>query len=102
MTKYNDGAWNWNCMDCGIDTAGSIQPRTPSEYYMLHYKLWEEAVAKPDRGRMLCIGCVETRLGRKLTKADFHPGKNNNGGINSLDYTNPAPKTERLVDRLTL
>lgn len=83
-------------MDCNMDTF-----KLPSEFYMLHYELWEEAVAAPDRGRMLCIGCVETRLGRKLTNKDFHPGKDNDGGINSLGYDLGSPRSERLIDRLT-
>jgi hypothetical protein len=38
------------------------------EYYMLRDDVWREA--KGTDG-MLCIGCVEQRLGRELTRADF-------------------------------
>lgn len=47
---------------------------------MLHNKVWEQ-VAGPDiafnapdgnvHRAELCIGCVEKRLGRRLTRADF-------------------------------
>jgi len=39
------------------------------EYYMLRTELWQEACQSND---MLCIGCVEDRLGRKLVPADFN------------------------------
>ena len=100
---HNKGKWDWHCIDCGMDTSGFIdhQSRAPSEYYLLHDELWEEIVSESNRSRMLCIGCVENRLGRKLTKNDFDPGKNNDGGINSLDDHVLDPRSERLIDRLT-
>lgn len=55
------------CYDCGHDT------QMMHEYYMLHNDVWWLAT----RGTpylsefMLCIGCVEKRLGRKLHKLDF-------------------------------
>ena len=39
------------------------------EYYMLRTELWQEACRS---NNMLCIGCVEDRLGRKLVLADFN------------------------------
>lgn len=51
------------CMDCKVDTM-SID-----EYYMVHDEIWEEAV--PEFEGMLCIGCLEERLGRELTPDDF-------------------------------
>lgn len=52
-------------MDCRVDT-GKI-----SEYYMLTDETWYK-IHNSQKG-MLCIGCVEARLGRKLNKSDFKP-----------------------------
>ncbi len=51
------------CLDCGIDT-GRI-----AEYYMVHDAIWLPLVGS--KKGMLCIGCLELRLGRKLCAADF-------------------------------
>jgi hypothetical protein len=40
-----------------------------NEYYMLRRELWRKVCRSKD---MLCIGCVEHRLGRKLVRADFN------------------------------
>ena len=102
-----------NCIDCGINTAPGTETREAvdnmlragalradpdklgmchygerTEVYIVHNKVWEQAGMKP-YGGCLCIGCLETRLGRRLTPDDFprrHP-------FNSL------PGTERLLDR---
>lgn len=49
------------CMDCKKDVW--------NEYYMLYSHVWKKA--NPKVNGKLCIGCVENRLGRKLTKKDF-------------------------------
>jgi hypothetical protein len=51
---------NWNCADCGMNTF--------YEYYMVHDELWD-SVSKSEE--MLCILCLEARLGFKLSKKDF-------------------------------
>jgi hypothetical protein len=51
------------CVDCGACT------NCNGEYYMVHDEVWLEANPK-GRG-MLCIGCLELRLRRLLTKDDF-------------------------------
>jgi hypothetical protein len=57
------------CLDCSVDTA-ELQ-----EYYMLRREVWRginpPTLAAPRSEGMLCIGCVEARLGRKLTYEDF-------------------------------
>ena len=53
----------FGCIDCGIDTDKI------GEYYMLRDEVWNAAV--PEERGMLCIGCVEARLHRRLTSADF-------------------------------
>lgn len=58
---------DWRCLDCRVDM------RTVDEYYLLRDELWLSVV--PDRVGHLCIGCVETRLGRQLSPDDFQPGR---------------------------
>lgn len=53
---------NWKCKDCRKDTH--------NEYYMVHDSLWKKAVPK-DGSIMLCILCLEKRLGFKLCRFDF-------------------------------
>jgi hypothetical protein len=50
-------------MDCSMCTNCNF------EYYMVHDSVWLEANPK-DHG-MLCIGCLESRRGKLLTKDDF-------------------------------
>jgi hypothetical protein len=57
------GRVGWLCMDCSKDTYAS------EEYYMLWYKVWRSINYKMDG--MLCLNCVEKRLGRELTSKDF-------------------------------
>lgn len=74
------------CMDCAVDTD------TLGEYFMLQHDLW--ARIQPDRIGHLCIGCVETRLGRLLTAADF---------LDVPVNTDPHPRlarSARLTERL--
>lgn len=54
---------NFICLDCGVNTDEI------GEYYMLTSEVWKEAV--PDLTGMLCISCVELRLGRQLWPEDF-------------------------------
>ncbi len=72
------------CLDCGVDTG--------FEYYMIHDHLWLNVM--PDREGMLCVGCLEDRLGRKLCSRDFPDMPIN-------DVTNSQIRTARLQDRLT-
>jgi hypothetical protein len=61
------------CADCGIGTL------TIGEYYIVHDHVWEQAWAgrrKPWHGadsgqEILCIGCLEHRIGRTLMRCDF-------------------------------
>jgi hypothetical protein len=105
---------NWLCIDCGINTAPGLSPRSEvarmmkiaevatnlglekpflnqvvdehSEVYMVHKAVWQKAGMEP-WGGCLCIGCLEKRLGRRLTAKDFlrhHP-------------FNTMPGTKRLL-----
>lgn len=54
------------CHDCFINVYDN------GEYdYILHNKVWKKA-AKKDHDKLLCSGCVEERLGRKLKFKDFN------------------------------
>lgn len=61
---------NFICRDCGVNTSHV------EEYYMLTPEVWKEAV--PDLIGMLCINCVELRLGRQLWPEDFMDSPINN------------------------
>lgn len=54
----------WLCLDCRVDT-GRI-----GEHYMLVDSVW--AQAHNSKTGMLCVGCVEARIGRRLCAADFN------------------------------
>jgi hypothetical protein len=100
---------SWLCVDCGFDTApgflgraamekafegldegGSINQYLDdkSEVFVVRDAIWKAAGMKP-WGGCLCVGCIETRLGRALRPKDFvrrHP-------FNSM------PGTARLRER---
>ncbi len=38
---------------------------------MVHDEVWYSAITAMDKGHMLCIGCLEQRCGKLLTKDDF-------------------------------
>ena len=55
------------CMDCHRDTSCAGL----KEYYMVQFDMWNDLTNKNERDRMLCIGCLEDRLGRVLKSDDF-------------------------------
>ena len=70
----------WFCLDCQKDT-GKL-----GEHYFVQLELWLQAVGS-NKG-MLCIGCLENRIGRKLVPSDF-----------TVCYIND-PKKNNMSDRL--
>jgi hypothetical protein len=85
-----------HCCDCGIgcDTLG--------EYYMVRDDLWERVwngKRKPHHEisgqEVLCIGCLENRVGRQLCRDDFTDAPVNDPG----DFQ--FHRSARLLDRLT-
>jgi hypothetical protein len=102
---------SWACIDCGVNTAPGCSTREQleqaftaaairnnqhvkqtidkhSELYMVKDKIWQ-AAGMEDFGGCLCIGCLETRIGRRLLPKDFsrnHP-------------FNAFPGTKRLLQR---
>lgn len=55
-----------NCEDCRWNT-GVLK-----EYYIVDDHIWEAAIREKP-AEILCIGCLEERIGRKLVPADFPP-----------------------------
>lgn len=70
------------CQDCMVETYGD-------NYYMVHNDLWSQV--HPNSIGMLCLDCLEGRLGRPLVKTDFTSAPTN--------YTNRrvAALREQLV-----
>jgi hypothetical protein len=56
--------WFDECLDCRVRAWVDLH-----EDFYVHDHVWRQAV--PDGEGMLCIGCLETRLGRKLMRDDF-------------------------------
>ena len=76
----------FDCYDCGENT------NVMDEYYMVWDALWIQAMPHADDA-MLCIGCLEKRLGVTLTKWDFTDAP--------VNYLGGWPKSERLTRRLS-
>lgn len=76
---------DFHCIDCGVDTAAI------AEYFMVYGIFWRPARMSP-AGGLLCIGCLETRLGHPLRKRDF-PAL-------PINDTPLGPQSERLRARL--
>jgi hypothetical protein len=73
------------CADCGFDT-------TTHEYYMVRNDVWAQACPLDQHDVFLCIGCLENRIGRTLTRWDF---------IDCPLNAHPDwPRSERLRNRL--
>lgn len=72
-------------MDCGIDTGKA------KEFYFIETDVW--LIAAKTKEGMLCIGCIEQRLGRKLEPSDFPDVT-----INSPKY---MEQSQRLSSRMT-
>lgn len=62
---------SWHCLECKKDTF------LLDEYYMVHNDLWMSALREKDMDvnhgtdGMLCIKCLESRIGRELKAVDF-------------------------------
>ena len=54
----------WHCRDCDIDTIAA------GEYYTVSEELWASSGLGPEDG-MLCLDCLEQRIGRPLIIEDF-------------------------------
>ena len=56
----------WKCMDCKKDCL-----KNEKDYYMIQHDLWLKLVGS--HNGMLCMDCLETRLGHKLRKEEILP-----------------------------
>lgn len=81
----------FSCIDCSVDTSW-VTGAGAEEYYMVHDEIWLQAV-NTKRDGMLCIGCLEKRIGRELTPADF---------TDCLLNQQVELKSDRLLNRLGL
>lgn len=86
------------CKDCCVETMPGTK-HDAHEYYMLKDTVWADAIrAQPklrDRGGvMLCIGCVEKRLGRQLIVDDFSEAP-----LNYMNAFSPLSSV-RLLSRM--
>jgi hypothetical protein len=80
------------CCDCGLGV------NVAREWYMVTPKVWEEAWAGRRKGwhnipgqSILCIGCLEQRIGRTLCAQDF---------ANAVVNDPEGDISDRLRDRL--
>ena len=53
------------CADCDINT------HDIGEYYVVSDKLWLSTLGLREYFKMLCVGCFERRIGRRLRPSDF-------------------------------
>jgi hypothetical protein len=74
--------WHRCCGDCLVDVIEI------GERYMVHDAVWP---IEPDGG-VLCVGCLEKRIGRRLNARDFTDCLGNRGAW---------PQSERLRSRMT-
>jgi hypothetical protein len=90
--KHFDPNIAFRCVDCAVHT-GDI-----GEYYMLEDIVWAASGMDAQEGAgMLCIGCLETRLKRKLTPSDFKDCLlNDHKRMKTMGRT-----SSRLYDRLS-
>ncbi|MFH8347869.1 hypothetical protein [Streptomyces sp. NPDC018045] len=75
------------CHDCGLLTAPLDGP---DEWYTVLDSVWERAGA--DEESVLCVGCLEVRLDRRLRPTDFVTA-----ALNDPDY---GRHSKRLLSRL--
>ncbi len=84
------------CADCGVETLPVDDRRT--EWYAVTDEVW--AAAGMADG-YLCIGCLEARIGRPLTAADFADAPLNDLARADLMRYAWSWRTPRLVARLS-
>ena len=80
------------CADCGVGTF------TLGEWYLVKDEVWAQAWAGRLKSwhrlpgqQILCIGCLEKRIGRTLMASDF---------ITDEPINDPAKATTRMSDRM--
>jgi len=81
--KLHNRKAKWDCVDCDTNTS--------YEHYFVKNEIWH-GLAKMTEVGMLCVGCIELRIGRKLSPEDFTDAHINNPKTH--------PMTERLRSRI--
>jgi hypothetical protein len=76
------------CLDCQVETSLTERGRN-DEWYMVHNHIWLKA--NPLGTGKICIGCLEQRIGRRLTPGDF----------TDCALNNYPRGSKRLISRLT-
>jgi hypothetical protein len=84
MSKCDHNKHRYLCNDCGIDTVAA------GEFYRLRPEIWSGQLGLGERDN-LCIGCLEKRLGRKITLRDL-------GGFPHYPWMKPL--SLRLLHRM--
>lgn len=84
----DDPFWdNFLCIDCKVSTLFT------NEYYMVKDNLW--SAANPHENGMLCVSCLEGRIGRELHSGDFTSAPVNSMGpfseLLTLRFAAPVP-----------
>jgi hypothetical protein len=80
------------CTDCNVNTS---MRSGIGEYYMLRNDVWR-SVASPDG--VLCVGCIEARLGRALCRCDFAAAPVNFD--QAYEDDTPFRRSARLTNRI--
>ena len=70
---------NLDCDDCGMNTF--------YEFYVVHDGLWDQYGSR----WMLCVGCLESRMGRQLVTEDFTAANFNPHQLNNSSRASPHP-----------
>lgn len=80
------------CLDCNLNTY------TAHEFYSLHDRIWRKA--NPKIEGMLCLSCVEKRLGRQLKSKDFqHAPINEENAVFSELLASRLYSTTRIFNK---
>lgn len=77
--RFHNSKAKWLCVDCSENTS--------YEHYFAKNDVWFGLANMGEIG-MLCVGCLELRIGRRLTPEDFTDAHIND------------PKTHPMTDRL--
>lgn len=83
------------CTDCGLP-AWSL-----GEDFMVLSGLWYLVIPKNKQNDVICIGCFESRFGRKLTPRYFKPWFRKGQNYSNTHPLNSSP-SQRLLNRLEL
>jgi hypothetical protein len=98
ITLFAGAAMAEVCADCGVDT------NAIGEWYMVKDDVWEQAWAGrrrlPYGQEILCIGCLEQRLGRTLMNCDFMRVDFAGFADEPINDDPPDLISDRLYDRM--